>query len=177
MTVCLATDRLLLRPHRAADAPRIYHWLSDFAVSGNLARVPYPYSLSDAARWLALLPQEAPPEDTAFAIEQAGELVGNVAFHQRGPVPEIGYWLARPFWGRGLMSEAVAAALGWYFATDTRRHLVSGVFAFNAPSLAIQQKMGFVVTGRSMTLCMARGKKLEHIDTELTEAAYRKART
>jgi RimJ/RimL family protein N-acetyltransferase len=176
MTPSLATARLILRRPRAADAPSLYYWLSDFAVSGCLARVPYPYSLSDAARWIAALPKTPSPGQTSYALEHGGEVIGGLSFRLRGDVPQLGYWLGRPFWGRGLMSEAVTAALEWYVEATGGERIACGAFAFNVASLAIQQKMGFVVTGRSTSLCLARGREIEHIDTELTADAWRKAR-
>ena len=50
--------------------------------------------------------------------------------------------------------------------------MISGVFAFNAASLAVQKKLGFIETGRSRLHCLARAADLEHIDTELTRSAW-----
>ena len=54
--------------------------------------------------------------------------------------------------------------------------IASGVFNHNAASLAIQAKLGFVVTGRSLEDCPARGAKLEHVNTELARSGLKKAR-
>ncbi|HUV31960.1 MAG TPA: GNAT family protein, partial [Devosiaceae bacterium] len=94
-------------------------------------------------------------------------------FHERHPgVADIGYYLGRPFWGNGMMTDAVRVALDWYFAKSGADRVGSGVFHFNAASLAIQHKLGFVETGRSMVFCEARNQTIEHIDTELTRSTY-----
>ena len=174
MDVTLATPRLVLRPPRAGDAPRIARFLGNFAVAGNLARVPFPYLESDAEAWLATWRPDRPPGETGFSLDLPGEgLVGHCGFHRgEDGTPVLGYWLAEPFWNRGLMSEAAAAVIEWYFAETGARTLESGVFACNAASLAVQGKLGFVETGSGMLHCLARHEDLRHIDTQLTHARW-----
>lgn len=174
MTPVLETQRLLLRPPQATDAPAIALYLNDFAVSGNLARVPYPYGLADAKAWLATQTTDVPLEETSFAIEVRGlGYAGHIGFHQTPTGTVIGYWLGQNFWNRGYMSEAAAAAIDWFFDATDHDVVGSGVFDFNAASLAIQSKLGFVETGRSSLLCLARGVEVAHIDTELTRAVWK----
>ena len=173
MDVSLKTQRLTLRQPLPDDAGRIALFLDNFAVSGNLSRVPYPYRLSDARAWLRTWRPDIPAAETGFAIDLEGEgLIGHVGFHVDEGQTVIGYWLAQPFWNRGLMSEAVGPALDWYFQTTRAPSLGSGVFHFNKASLAIQKKFGFVETGTSSRLCLARGEEVRHIDTELTYARW-----
>lgn len=177
MDVSLTTRRLVLRQPRPTDADRLTRYLDNFAVAGNLARVPYPYRLADAKAWLRSWRPDRPAEDTGFTIDLPGEgLVGHVGFHSDGRGTQLGYWLAQPFWNRGLMSEAVGAALHWFFEASDLDVLRSGVFHFNKASLAIQRKYGFVETGTDMLLCLARGEEVRHIDTELTRAAWAERR-
>ena len=174
MNVTLQTSRFILRPPQIGDAEPIARYLNDFEVSGNLARVPFPYHLSDAKAWLRTRLPNLPLEATNFVIDLPGEgLVGQVGFHQGPDGPIIGYWLGRPFWGRGIMTEAVIASLDWLFSATATPAVYSGVFHFNAASLAIQTKLGFTQTGRSTLLCLARGAEVEHIDTKLTRTRSR----
>ena len=169
----LVTPRLTLRPPLAEDAVPIARHLNDFAVAGKLARVPFPYRLADARAWLASRPAALPPEETGFSILAEGfGLVGHVGFQRGVHGPVIGYWLGQPFWGRGLMTEAAVAAIAWFFGASAAPVLYSGVFHFNAASLAVQHKLGFAETGRSRLLCLARGAQVEHIDTELTRESF-----
>ncbi len=173
----IRTARLTLRPPRMEDAPDIALHLNNFEVSGNLARVPYPYHLSDAEAWIRTLPAETQPGRASFAIELDGTgYVGHLGFHPHGQETGIGYWLGQPFWGRGIMTEAVAAAVDWLFATTDFATIHSGVFHFNQASLAVQNKLGFTETGRSSLLCLARGFEVEHIDTQLTRERFQHMR-
>ncbi len=71
------------------------------------------------------------------------------------------------------MTEAVEASLGWFFDTTDAPAVYSGVFHFNAASLAIQTKLGFTVIGRSTLLCLARSAEVAHIDTQLTRSVWK----
>jgi RimJ/RimL family protein N-acetyltransferase len=174
MIPTLESERLVLRPPRPDDAEPIALYLDNFAVSGNLARVPHPYHLDDARAWLRTRRPDLPPHETNFAIELVGDgLVGHVGYHvDHNGVPVIGYWLGEPFWNRGIMTEAAAMALDWYFAVTGADAIASGVFAFNKASLAVQKKLGFTEIGTSRLHCLARAADLEHIDTRLTRKAW-----
>lgn len=178
MKVSLNTPRLALRPPHVSDAEAIAGFLNDIEVSGNLARVPFPYSLEHAEAWLRTRLPDLPIEATNFVIERPGTgLVGQVGFHPGPAGPVIGYWLGRPYWGQGIMTEAVTASLDWFFSTSASPVVHSGVFHFNSASLAIQTKLGFTQTGRSTLLCLARGVEVEHIDTALTRSVWKARNT
>ncbi|SEQ26440.1 Protein N-acetyltransferase, RimJ/RimL family [Devosia sp. YR412] len=173
MNITLRTPNFTLRPAQVGDAELIARYLNDFAVAGNLARVPFPYHLSDAKAWLGSRKPSLPVEETNFSIDLPGEgFAGHVGFHMGPQGPIIGYWLGQPFWGRGIMTEAVLASLEWFFDVTDADTIYSGVFHFNHASLAIQTKLGFTQTGRSTLLCLARGAEVEHIDTKLTRARF-----
>lgn len=173
MDVTLATGRLTLRQPVPGDAERLTRYLDNFAVAGNLSRVPYPYRLADAKAWIRSWRPDQPANQTGFTIDLAGEgLIGHVGFHDDEQGSVIGYWLGEPYWNRGFMSEAVAACLDWYFKVTEAPLIGSGVFHFNKASLAIQKKLGFTETGTTYRLCLARGEEVRHIDTELTRATW-----
>ena len=62
---------------------------------------------------------------------------------------EIGYWLGRAYWGRGIMTEAVSAVTGWLF--DAHPDVVrvwAGVFAWNPASARVLEKAGYTFEAR-----------------------------
>ena len=174
MNVTLHTPRLILRQPQIGDAEPIARYLNDFEVAGNLARVPFPYHVSDARAWLRTRRPGLPASETTFSIELPDHgFIGHIGFHAAPHGTIIGYWLGRPFWGRGIMTEAVIAALDWYFGATRDDVVYSGVFHFNTASLAIQTKLGFTQTGRSTLLCLARDAEVEHIDTQMTRSVWK----
>lgn len=173
MIPTLKTDRLTLRAPSLDDAGPLTKALDNFAVAGNLERIPYPYALADAVSFLSGLPADPAPEEANFAIDLGDHgYIGMVGFHIRTIGPTIGYYLGQPYWGRGLMTEAVQAAIDWFFKATGHDRLCSGIFSFNKASLAVQHKLGFVETGRSVMHCLARNEQVRHIDTELTRTAW-----
>ena len=173
MTPILRTERLVLRPPQASDAEDIVKNLDDFDVAGNLARVPFPYRLADAQAWLMTRRHIKGADQANFAILHEGAYMGQVGFHPGPKGPIIGYWLGKPFWGKGFMSEAAYVALDWFFGASGMTKIHSGVFVFNRASLAVQNKLGFTEIGRSTLRCLAREAEVEHIDTDLTRERFR----
>lgn len=163
----IETSRLVLRPQRLADAGSIAESLSDFQVTRMLARVPAPYYRQDALEWLILRTSGTLP-DWDFAITTGDDtLIGVVSVERRHGEWHLGYWLNRFYWGKGYMTEAVAAVVERFFRRMPGETLHSGVFADNPASLRVQQKLGFHITGCRETYAVARSSMVAHIDTEL----------
>ena len=146
---CIRTERLTLRLPDLADAPSIAKLACDYAVAGNTTRMPYPYGQADARAFIALARGLDPREQNTFVVEHkdAG-VIGALGFHRTGSSPpEMGYWLGRPYWGKGLATEAANAALRWAKADWGRRLIVAGHFADNEGSARVLIKTGFLYTG------------------------------
>ena len=120
MKLTLETERLILRPFRAEDAEAMFFgWASDDEVTKYLTW-PTHGSIETTkaiiARWLE---EYEKPERLNFAIELKEEkkLIGgiDVVGYLEG-VPVIGYNLARPYWGRGIMTEACTRVLEHLFS-------------------------------------------------------------
>ena len=107
----------------------------DFDIARMTHPHPHPFSLEDAEGFIARMARRDGNREAVFAIETAEEgLLGVVGLHPGPAGTEIGYWLGRPFWGRGFATEAVAAVLGWASADWGRRFVASGHFADNLAS-------------------------------------------
>jgi len=142
------TDRLLLRPGWGEDAPLLARAIADAAVVRNLASAPWPFELSDAEAFLAAPRDPALP---AFLIAErtstAPRLVGACGVGRRpsGAV-ELGFWIARPYWGRGFATEAGAALIEIARALRLAR-LEASHFVDNPASGRVLAKLGFTDTG------------------------------
>ena len=82
-------------------------------------------------------------------LAAAEELLGGCGFEgvSYGHCAEIGYWLARPFWGQGIMTEVVRALCGFAFAEWKLVRITAHVFDFNAASARVLEKNGFSLEG------------------------------
>lgn len=167
MTISLETERLILRAPRLEDADAYAEGIGDYEVARFLTPVPHPYSRKMAREWLAEAPQNT-PERNLFIIElKESGLIGCVSL-----LSKLGYWIARPHWGKGLMTEAAARLISWHFAETPAREMHSGAHADNAASLAVQKKLGFVEQSRSYCFSQARQHNVEHVETLLTRSAF-----
>ncbi|HEY2047855.1 MAG TPA: GNAT family N-acetyltransferase [Caulobacteraceae bacterium] len=157
----LVTPRLRLRFPRPADAPEVAWYANDLDVARMTTGIPHPYGLEQARAFLDRVEMMNPDEEALFAIEATGEgVIGLVGFHTNDEdACEIGYWLGRPYWGRGLMTEAVRCAVEWAARAWGRRFLVSGHFADNEASGRVLIKAGFLYTGETRwRFSLARGE-------------------
>jgi RimJ/RimL family protein N-acetyltransferase len=143
------TERLLLRPGWTQDAPALFAAIADEAIVRNLASAPWPYHLADAEAFLATERDPAEPVSLIFRrTAGAPQLVGTIGIGRRpdGEI-ELGYYIARPLWGRGYATEAGRAMIT--FARDSLRmkKLSAGYFLDNPASGRVLAKLGFLPTG------------------------------
>lgn len=142
----LATARTLLRPWHVDDRPALLRHADDPAVARTLRLVPSPYDDAAASAWLAYAAASPPPEGV-WAIEVGGEAVGCVGL-ERGPdigrhALEVGYWLGRAVWGRGLATEVVRAVTGAAWAEPDVARVHASVFGHNVASMRVLEKAGY----------------------------------
>lgn len=145
----IRTARLRLRRPELADAPAIAKLASDYAVSSNTTRMPYPYGQADARAYISQARALNAREQNTFVVEHkdAG-VIGALGFHRNSSSSlELGYWLGRPYWGKGLATEAADGALRWAKTEWERRLIYSGHFADNEASGRVLIKTGFLYTG------------------------------
>ena len=138
------TPRLLLRPGFPEDAPALFAAIGDEIVVRNLATAPWPYSLRDAEAFLASPRDPVLPSLLIFErTDDAPRLVGACGLGRRpsGSV-ELGYWVAPPFWGRGIATEACTALVDIAQALGLGR-LEASHFIDNPASGRVLEKLGF----------------------------------
>ena len=142
------TDRLLLRPIWPEDASALYDAVADEAIVRNLAKAPWPYTPCDAAQFAALDHDAMHPNFMLMLrTDGAPVLIGSCGLADNDGEAELGYWLARPYWGQGFATEAARAVIGVARALGHRK-LVSGHFTDNPASGRVLRKIGFQPLGR-----------------------------
>jgi RimJ/RimL family protein N-acetyltransferase len=154
----IETGRLLMRAPRAADAARIALLAGDYDVASMTGTIPHPYSEEMAADWIKSL--DAGEEGVAFAVEQAGALIGCVGYRALDEThAEIGYWIGKPYWGFGYATEAARALILYVFAQEGFDYLTIGHFRENPASARVIAKLGFEPAGEVLRDCAATGGK------------------
>ena len=163
-TPILTTGRLILRPPVAEDAQAIADILNDWEVTQWLTMVPFPYTLADAEEFLARL--FATEERNYWLIEEEGKVVGAISLR-----PDLGFFLAPEAHGKGYITEAARAVLGWHFAKSGEDAL-SGYHVGNAASARVQEKLGFRPTHEVIDRKVSTGEDVSVVKTALTRADW-----
>lgn len=149
----LETERLRLDRPRPSDAPRVAELAGDREVARQTETIPHPYPEEEARAFLEELAGKIEDGEAAvFAVRPADgdELIGAVGLH---PEPEhdrarLGYWIGRPFWGRGYATEAARAAVDWGFESLELRRIYAESFGRNRASCRVLEKLGMEREGR-----------------------------
>jgi ribosomal-protein-alanine N-acetyltransferase len=141
----------VVRSWRLGDADAIARHANNHKIWLNLRDAfPYPYTVQDAREFIKSVKDRTP--ETTFTIAVNGEAAGSVGFVLRHDVErvsaEIGYWLAEPFWGRGIATEALVAMTGYTIATHHLTRLYALPFAWNAASCRVLEKAGYILEAR-----------------------------
>ena len=131
--------KVTLRTWREEDAPRLAELLNDPQVLANLAAtMPYPYTVEHAADFISRAQQ---PGMMQYAVCAGGEVVGNIGAVDRGPEIELGYYIGRAHWNRGIATRALALVLEKL--RPLGKPVSAHVFAFNPASAKVLRNNGF----------------------------------
>jgi RimJ/RimL family protein N-acetyltransferase len=117
---------------------------------------------------------------TTFAIAMSSEAIGCIGLQIGRDIhcktAELGYWLGEPFWGRGIMSEAVAELTRCAFGIFDLERIYAEPFAGNRASARVLEKAGFVCEGRLRASIFKDGKRLDSfLYARVRDAAWRPA--
>jgi RimJ/RimL family protein N-acetyltransferase len=155
-----------IRPWRLDDAESLARHANNRKVWLGLRDIfPHPYTLQDAHEFLQRTTSEEP--ETNFCVEVQGFAAGGIGIRRGQDVHRqtagLGYWLGEEFWGRGIMSEAVAAFMDFCFDNISLRRIYAEVYANNPASARVLEKAGFVFEGRLKNNVIKDGKLLDSL--------------
>ena len=145
----IETERLILRPWVDEDAENLYEYAKDPDV-GPSAGWPAHKSVEESLEIIRNIfngPEcyaicEKTNNQAIGAIEL--KLKGRTAMTDREDECELGYWLGKPFWGRGYVPEAAMELLRRGFETLGMTTIWCGYYDGNEKSKRVQEKLGFV---------------------------------
>ncbi len=165
----IRSERLFLRPAWPEDWEELLERIADEAVVKNLARVPWPYSAEDAPGFVGKAQDRTLPHFviTLPTSAEPARMIGGIGLGESDGEIELGYWLARDFWGKGYATEATRAVIS-LARTLGHRTLVSGHFVDNPASGRVLRKNGFRPTGRMRNrFCLARRSEVASVEHRL----------
>jgi ribosomal-protein-alanine N-acetyltransferase len=149
--VQLTLRTCVVRSWRTSDVEPLVRYANNRKIWLNLRDAfPHPYTSRDARDYIRLVRQRTP--ETAFAMAVGEEAVGSIGFVLHPDVErvsaEIGYWLAEPFWGRGITTEALVAITRYAIEAHGLTRIYALPFAWNTASCRVLEKAGYVLEAR-----------------------------
>jgi RimJ/RimL family protein N-acetyltransferase len=156
----------VVRSWQTSDVDSLARYADNRKIWINLRDAfPHPYTRRDAREFIKSVLRRTP--ETLFAIAVGGEAVGGIGFVLHPDVErvsaEIGYWLGEPFWGRGIVSEALAAVTTYAIETYQLTRVYALPFAWNAQSCRVLEKAGYVLEARLRNSAIKDGKLTDQL--------------
>jgi ribosomal-protein-alanine N-acetyltransferase len=141
----------VVRSWQISDVESLGRYANNYKIWINLRDAfPHPYTKQHARDFIRTIRTRTP--ETVFAIEVNDEAVGSVGFVLHPDVErvsaEIGYWLAEPFWGQGIITDVLAAVTRYAIETHHLTRVYALPFARNTASCRVLEKAGYVFEAR-----------------------------
>lgn len=137
-----------LRPFRESDLDSLVSNANNWNIAKFMTnRFPHPYTEKDGKEFITFANQNDPI--TIFTIDIAGHASGAIGLHPQSDVmrknAELGYWVAEPFWGKGIVSAAILQMVDYGFKNFDIHRIFARPFGNNKASQRVLEKTGFVL--------------------------------
>ena len=140
-----------LRPFRDSDLGSLVKYANNYNIAKFLTnQFPHPYTEEDGRKFISSVANKEPVN--VFAIEVNGEAAGAIGIFQQSDIheknAEMGYWLAEPFWGKGIITRAIGETVEYGFKTFDITRIFARPFSINPASQRVLEKAGFTCEAR-----------------------------
>lgn len=145
------TMHFRLRPWAIDDLHNLVKFANNFHIAKNLMDIfPHPYTEEDGKAFIEFASRNSPPNILAIEINE--EAAGAIGLHPQQDVyrknAELGYWLAEPYWGKGIITEAIRQMVDYGFKNWDINRIYARPFGHNAASQRALEKAGFQLEAR-----------------------------
>jgi RimJ/RimL family protein N-acetyltransferase len=144
--------------------------LVKYANNPNIARFmkdafPNPYTEQDGLAFINKFSHDVPVR--VFAIHVKGEAAGGIGIHPQGDImqlnAELGYWLAEPYWGNGIISRAIDEIVPYGFKNFKINRIYARPFSSNKASQRVLEKCGFRLEATIQASFLKNGEVLDEL--------------
>ncbi|MGH8632673.1 MAG: GNAT family N-acetyltransferase [Burkholderiales bacterium] len=162
----LDCGKCTVRDWARSDKAALVRFANNRNIWRNLTHMfPHPYTEANADWWFSFLAKTTEP--TSWAIEVEGLAVGGIGVTLKEGVyakaADFGYWLGEPYWGRGIMTEAVKAVSSYAMRRFELIRLEAPVFDWNPASMRVLEKCGFVREGVLRASAVKDGQVIDRV--------------
>jgi [ribosomal protein S5]-alanine N-acetyltransferase len=140
-----------LRPWRASDLDSLVKFGNNPAIAANMSDMfPNPYTPEKGKAFIDMATQDEPAR--IMAIEVLGEAAGGIGLHPQQDIyrlnAELGYWLAEPYWRKGIITRAIKQMTQYGFEHLDINRIFARPFGYNKASQTALEKAGFTLEAR-----------------------------
>jgi len=155
-----------LRPWQITDLDSLVKYGNNLSVAKFMSdQFPHPYTAEKGRAFISFATQDDPIH--IFAIDVNGEAVGGIGLHPQADIycknAELGYWLAEPFWGKGIITEAIRQIVSYGFSTYPINRIYARPFGTNIASQKVLEKAGFRLEARFEKTFYKNGEYLDEL--------------
>ena len=141
----------VLRDWKNSDLESLVKFANNAKIAGNLTnKFNYPYSKNDGQLFIEMAKSHSPIQVFAIAIDDVA--VGGIGIHKQDDVycknMEMGYWLAEPYWGNGIVTRAIQKVVKYGFETFDITRIFARPYGPNRASQRVLEKAGFTLEAR-----------------------------
>jgi RimJ/RimL family protein N-acetyltransferase len=162
----LVLEKCIVRSYLPSDAESLARYANNRKIWLNLRDgFPHPYTLDDAKNFIEMALHKDP--ETFFAICNQSEAIGGIGYSLHTDVErisaEIGYWLGEPFWGRGIVTEALQALTQYAIKAHGLYRVYAVPYETNPASFRVLEKAGYQLEGRMRKSVIKDGKVIDQL--------------
>ena len=155
-----------LRPWTIDDLQSLVKYANNYNIAKNLTdKFPYPYTIENGRLFIDSATKNSPPN--ILAIDINNEAVGGIGIHPQSDIhcknAELGYWLAEPFWGNGIITKAIIQMVEYGFTNWDINRIFARPFETNIASQRVLEKAGFILEGRFKKTLFKNGEYLDEL--------------
>ena len=155
-----------LRPFKTTDAESLAKHANNPNIAKNLTdQFPHPYNIEDANSFIEMVTTHDPTQ--VFAVEIDGRAVGGIGLHTQTDIysknMELGYWLAEPYWGNGIISSAIEQIVEYGFEKFPITRIYARPYGTNKASQRVLEKAGFELEAHLKKTIFKNGEFLDEL--------------
>ena len=155
-----------LRPWTIEDLNSLVKFANNYNIAKNLIDIfPHTYTNEHGKEFIELAARECPA--SILAIEVNNEAAGAISLRPQHDVykknAELGYWLAEPYWGRGIITSAIKQMVDYGFTNFDISRIYARPFGYNKGSQRALEKAGFVLEARLEKTIFKNGQYLDEL--------------
>ena len=157
---------ITLRKWTLDDLDTLVRYGDNPKIAANMRNnYPSPYLREDGIKFINMINEQDPQQ--VFAICKDGNPVGSMGVFPGSDIhcknAEMGYWLAEPFWGQGIVAKAIPQLIEYAYKTWDINRIYAIPFGTNIASQRVLEKCGFILEGRYEKTIFKNGEYLDEL--------------